>query len=125
MDADAIRDLFRPLGTVTVRRMFGGAGIYRDGVILAIEVEGEIYLKADAHTVPDFRAAGSEPFVYDGKGKPVTMSYWRMPGEAYDDPDAFRPWGEKAWAAAQRAQAIKAIAASRRRGIGATKKAGR
>ena len=32
VDAEFIRDLFRPFGAVTVRRMFGGAGLFADGV---------------------------------------------------------------------------------------------
>ena len=47
MDSEAIKDLFAAFGTVTVRRMFGGAGIYADGVMIAIAFDGEVYLKAD------------------------------------------------------------------------------
>jgi DNA transformation protein len=46
VDADAIRDLFGALGAVDTRRMFGGHGIYLEGRILALEIGGEIYIKA-------------------------------------------------------------------------------
>ena len=42
--------------------MFGGAGVYRDGVFFALATsDGGIYLKCDAEIEPRFRAAGSQP----------------------------------------------------------------
>lgn len=83
--------------------MFGGHGIYRDGVMFALEAEGEIYAKADGETEGAFRAAGSAPFAYDTKdGRHVVMSYWRLPDEALEDPDALKHWAELALAAARR-----------------------
>lgn len=64
MDDAAIRDLFARLGPVTIRRMFGGKGIYREGTIFALEVDGDILLKADAETIPAFIAAGSRQWLY-------------------------------------------------------------
>ena len=58
MDNDAIAELFAGLGPVSIRRMFGGKGIYLDGVIFAIELRDELMLKADAISAPDFVAAG-------------------------------------------------------------------
>jgi DNA transformation protein and related proteins len=40
MDDAAIRDMFAGLGPVTIRRMFGGKGIYHDGIIVALEIDG-------------------------------------------------------------------------------------
>ena len=74
MDDAAIRDLFERVGPVTIRRMFGGKGIYREGTIFALEVDGEVLLKADAETAPAFAAAGSRQWLYDGKdGRRVAM----------------------------------------------------
>lgn len=58
MDDETIRDLFSAIGLVTIRRMFGGKGIYRDGLIFALVVRGELLLKADAQTAPAFAEAG-------------------------------------------------------------------
>ena len=54
MDNDAISDLFAGLGPVSITRLFGGKGIYHQGVIFAIEIRGELMLKADADSAPDF-----------------------------------------------------------------------
>ena len=51
--------------------------------------------------------AGGMPFVYDGKGKPITMSYWTVPGGAMDSPEAMLPWARLALAAALRSAASK------------------
>ena len=65
MRAEALEDLFRPLGPVTVRRLFGDRGVLLDGVMFALEFRGEIYLKADAESEAAFKAAGSRQFAYD------------------------------------------------------------
>ncbi len=105
MDNDAIEEMFEGLGPVTIKRMFGGKGIYHAGRILALEMRGEILLKADVETAPDFEAAGSQQWVYAGKpgGKPVKMPYWSVPEDAFDDPDIMAQWVRRAYAAAVRA----------------------
>jgi DNA transformation protein len=102
-DLDWFRELLAPLGRITVRRMFGGAGLYADGLIVGLEVEGGLYLKTDDRTRERFAEAGGSPFVYDGKGKPIVMSYWTPPEDAMDSPEAMRPWARLALEAAQRA----------------------
>ncbi|MCR4266501.1 TfoX/Sxy family protein [Nitratireductor sp. ZSWI3] len=104
MDDDAIRDLFASLGPVTIRRMFGGKGIYHRGVVFALEVGGEILLKADAQTAALFAEAGSRQWVYEGqKGRgPVAMPYWSIPDPAIDDPDEMALWALRAFEAGMR-----------------------
>jgi len=100
-------ELLAPLGRIAARRMFGGAGLYADGLIVGLEVEGALYLKTDETSRRAFADAGGHPFVYEGKGKPVTMSYWTPPEEAMDSPEAMRPWARLALDAALRSAAKK------------------
>lgn len=102
MDADRIHELFAPIGAIAIRRMFGGAGIYRDGRMFALEADGELYLKVDQTTRAAFAAVGSRPFTYTGKGKPVAMSYWLLPETAHEDPDELVHWATLALSAAAR-----------------------
>jgi len=90
------------VGPVRSRAMFGGAGIYADDLMFALIAFETLYLKVDAETEPLFAAAGSEPFVYEGKSRPVQMSYWRCPEEAFDDPDVMATWAQRALKAARR-----------------------
>jgi DNA transformation protein len=83
--------------------MFGGAGVYRDGLMFALLAGGEIFLKSDAETKPSFTEAGSHPFMHEGRGgRRVETSYWSLPEAALDDGDVLRIWAERAYAAALR-----------------------
>ena len=108
MDAERIQDIFSAFGPVTVRRMFGGAGIYADGTMFALVDEGVIYLKGNESLIPDFEKAGSTPFCYSAKGgRKVVMSYWRMPEGLYDDPEELARWAKRSLAAAQQSASRK------------------
>jgi DNA transformation protein and related proteins len=103
VDPEHIRDLFAGFGPVSVRRMFGGAGIFADGVMFALIVRDVIYLKVDDVTLPAFEQEGMSPFTYTAKGGTRgVMSYWRMPDRLYDDPDELARWAAAALAAALR-----------------------
>jgi DNA transformation protein len=107
MDNAAIEEMFEGLGPVTIKRMFGGKGIYHQGLIIAIDLRDEIMLKADATSAPAFEQAGARQWAYEGKkGKPVLMPYWSVPDEALDDPDEMRKWVVLAFEAATRAQSV-------------------
>jgi len=100
--------MFAAFGAISVRRMFGGAGLYAGGVMFGLVSDGQIYLRADAATVAAFEREGSTPFEYGTKaGKRAVMSYWRLPDRLYDDPDDLAQWAKRALAAAQRKSAAK------------------
>lgn len=104
MDDAAISDMFAGVGPVTVKRMFGGKGIYCQGIIVAVEVDGEILLKADSETAPLFANAGATQWAYEGKkkGKPIAMPYWSIPDSALDNPDEMAVWARRAYEAGLR-----------------------
>jgi DNA transformation protein len=106
MDAEIIRDLFREFGAVDIRRMFGGAGVFVDGRMIALIARDVIYLKADAETVPAFEREGLGQFRYATKnGEHTLTSYWRMPDRLYDDAEELARWARDAHAVALRAAA--------------------
>ena len=111
-------ELLAPLGEARSRRMLGGFGLYVDNLFVALILSQRLYLKADAQTQAQFKAAGGEPFVYAGKTDPVTISYWTVPPQAMDSPDGMQPWARLALEAARRAKLSKA---SRRRSRPTTK----
>ena len=71
MSAEALKELFKPFGDVAVKRMFCGYGVYAEGLCFAIESDGEVFLKVDTESRASFSAAGSSPFIYLAKGKPI------------------------------------------------------
>jgi DNA transformation protein len=102
---ELLRELLAPVGAIAVKRMFSGASIYADGVIFALVEDDVLYLKADQTTKSRFEEEGLGPFVYEGKTRPVAMSYWRVPERLYDDPDEMADWSRQAIAVARRAKA--------------------
>ena len=107
MDPEFIRELFAPFGPVTVKRMFGGAGIWSDGLMLALEFDGAIFLRVDEASIPDFEREGSKPFVYTRAKSPgrvgrASQSFWRLPERLYDEPDELAVWARRAFAIAER-----------------------
>jgi len=101
-DPDYIKELFSVFGPVSVRRMFGGAGIFASGLMIGLIADDEIYLKTDERTAPAFEAEGMKPFTYGAKRRRVVMSYWRMPERLLDDPDELAQWARVALSAAER-----------------------
>ncbi len=102
---DYIKDLFAPFGVITIRKMFGGAGVYCDGAIFAITGDDDLWLKVDDVTRAEFETAGLAPFVVEfSKGKAGTMSYYNAPDEIYDDNDVLTHWTELALGASRRAK---------------------
>jgi DNA transformation protein and related proteins len=108
-----VLDLLASWGGVSARRMFGGYGLYRQGLMFALVADDVLYLKADDGNRAAFEEAGTKPFTYDGKSKPVTMSYWEAPPDLFDEPEAMRAWARRAFEAALRANALKARGKSR------------
>ncbi|MDZ7652767.1 MAG: TfoX/Sxy family protein [Burkholderiaceae bacterium] len=99
-----VRETMKPWAPVSARRMFGGHGLYRDGLMFALEAFDTLYLKVDRQTEQLFRAALCRPFVYEGKGRPVQMSYWTAPPECAESAAEMARWCAFAWQAALRAQ---------------------
>lgn len=102
---DHLIDQLSPLGDARGRAMFGGWGVYLDGLIIGIIAFDSFYLKVDDQNRPDFEAAGSSPFTYEGKGQPMIMSYWECPADVLEDPDDLRRWTLASLAASRRAAA--------------------
>ena len=102
-----LEEMFAPLPGVSFKRMFGGLGVFHDGAMFGLVAYEQLYFKVDAKSQPAFADAGSEPFVYEGKGKPIQMSYWTAPDSAMDDPDEFEGWARLGMEAARRAAAKK------------------
>lgn len=103
-----VREAMEPLGTVTMRKMMGGAVLYLDGVVFAVADDGELWLKSDAESDAVWDEAGCDRFTFAGKdGEINTMNYRRAPSDVYDDADAMREWAGIAVAAGLRGAAKK------------------
>lgn len=95
------------LGRITrglrAKNMFGGVGLYAGEYFFALLDDDLLYFKVDASNRGDFEARGMGPFRPFGEGGEV-MQYYEVPAELLEDPDALRPWLEKAVEVARRAR---------------------
>jgi len=103
-----VRDAFADFGEVQVRPMFGGAGVYFDGVMFAMVTSDEgIYLKADDTSKGQFEAEGCGPFTYvppNGDRPPGIMPYWQVPDRLLEDTEELAIWARTAHDVAVRTQ---------------------
>lgn len=99
-----MHELFAEFGPVATRRMFGGHGVFHDGLMIGLIADDTLYLKVDEDTIPAFRELGLTPFEYQKGTKLVTMSYYLAPAEALEDPAELVPWAQLALAAAKRSR---------------------
>lgn len=100
--ADHLHDVFRLFGPIEVRRMFGGHGIYREGVMFALLAGETLYLKADARNAPAFRKRGLAQFEYHRKGKAAKLSYYAAPEIVMEDSTEAARWARSSFEAALR-----------------------
>ncbi|MEQ8407252.1 MAG: TfoX/Sxy family protein [Gammaproteobacteria bacterium] len=100
-------DLLQSVGPVSSRRMFGGHGIFLEGLMFGLIAGQELYLKVDGQSREEFTALGLQPFTYLRQGKTMQLNYYQAPEEALELPATMAEWGNKAYATAVRAAAAK------------------
>lgn len=101
---DYLHEVFEPFGRIRARRMFGGYGIYHDGIMFALVSGDTLYLKADDRTASLFETRSLPRFEYTRAGRTVGLSYYEAPEEIFDDPDEALAWARRAFDAALRAR---------------------
>jgi len=104
---DYLPELFESFGQVTLRRMFGGHGVYHDGRMFGLVADDTLFLKADDQNREHFTARGLGPFQYGKGDKLMAMSYYAAPAEIFDDPEEAAIWARRSFEAALRAAAAK------------------
>ncbi len=95
-----LNETFEEFGLIDARRMFGGYGIYHDGIMFGLVENNTLYLKADETTQEHFVSSGCSQFQYDRTGKTIKMSYYQAPEEIYDDRDKAALWAVRAYESA-------------------------
>jgi DNA transformation protein and related proteins len=101
---DYLLDLLRPWAPVAGRRMFGGYGIFRDGVMFGLVIRETLYFRTDDGNRAAYEAAGMGPFTYNRAGRVVSLAYHAVPPDLLDGGEDLVLWAESAYAAALRAR---------------------
>jgi DNA transformation protein len=83
-------------GSVTSRSMFGGVGLYLDGLFFALIDDDTLYFKVDDSSRARYEQAGSKPFC-PFPGRPdQPMGYWQVPAEVLEDSEELARWAREA-----------------------------
>lgn len=99
-----VLDQFEEFGDVHARAMFGGVGLYHQGVFFGIIAGDVLYLKVDAATRGEYVRAGMGPFTpYPERGG--TMQYYAVPVDVLESASELATWAERAVKVAERAAA--------------------
>ena len=73
---------------ISYRKMFGGIGVYSEGLFFAIMGDDRLYFKVDDSNYADYAAHRSEQF--------MNLRYYEVPVDILEDEDQLSEWVEKA-----------------------------
>ncbi len=122
--ANFVVELMAGFAPVQAKRMFGGFGIFWQGLMLGIIIEDKLYFKVDDASEPRFVQRGLARFQYESKGgRTASLRYCEAPPEVYDEPEHMAEWTRLAYECAVRqqkrpARARKSTPGSKARGGG-------
>lgn len=97
-------EVFERFGSISIRRMFGGHGVYRDGLMFALVTGDTLYLKTDPVIAAEFESRGLPSFEFRRQGRLMTTSYRQAPAEVLEDRDVAAEWARRSFEAALRAR---------------------
>ena len=102
-----IVDLLQFFGPVESKSMFGGFGMFLEGLMFGLVAGNELYLKVDTQNLQDYEDLGLQAFSFEKNGRQFKMSYYQAPEEAMEDAELLSDWASNAYDAAMRAAAKK------------------
>lgn len=92
-----VQDVLFDLPGITARAMFGGYGIYKQGIIFGLIANDVLYFKVSESNKADYENAKSKPFTYTKKdGIASVMSYWEVPESVLENKELLKEWVDKA-----------------------------
>jgi DNA transformation protein len=93
---DFVLEQLAKAGRVAPRAMFGGVGLYLDGLFFALIDDDTLYFKADDSSRARYERSESKPFRPFPDRSEQTMAYWQVPAEVLEDPDELAVWAREA-----------------------------
>ncbi|NND95075.1 MAG: TfoX/Sxy family protein [Flavobacteriales bacterium] len=97
-----IQDQLSEFGEVDIKRMFGGIGIFKDGLMFA-KIGGDTFrLKVDESNKKQYEDHGMKPFHSEKKKK--GMPYWEVPQVVLEDRTELAKWAKQSFEIALRSK---------------------
>lgn len=97
-----VLDLLESFGNIAARKMFGGYGLFKNGIMFGLVSDDTLYFKTDQMNRPDFEEQNLPPFSYNREEQKIALSYYQVPPEAVENKEALLHWAENAYQAAVR-----------------------
>ena len=111
--ATYVVDQLGGLGPVTVKRMFGGAGLYKGDVMFGIIDDARLFFRTSPDHAAAYESRGMKPF--EPWAGHVMNGYREVPPDVLEDADSAREWAQRAVADAKALKKPKRAAKGRRR----------
>ena len=89
--------------------MFGGLGVFLEGLMFGRIAGNELYLKVDSQNRQDSEDLGLQAYSYCKDGKKFKMSYYEAPEKAMNDAELLSTPASNALEAAMRVAAKKGV----------------
>lgn len=102
-----LKEIFEGFGPIEAKRMFGGYGVYHDGLMFGLISNDTLYLKVDDESRPLFESQGLTAFEYLRQGKSMHLSYYEAPPEMLENRHEAARWARLSYEAALRARIAK------------------
>jgi len=91
-----LEEVLQDIPGINQRRMFGGYGLYKDGIIFGMIIDDKLYFKLTPKSKKLFENSNASPFTYthNKSGKTVIMPYYEVPEEILEDKNTIYEWIE-------------------------------
>ena len=100
---DFVTDQLSSVGSILTKGMFGGVGLYADGIFFALIANDILYQKVDDTNRQDYESAGMDAFrPYPDKTR--SMQYFEVPVDVLEDQQELHAWARKSIAVALHAK---------------------
>jgi DNA transformation protein len=80
-----VMEKLSPMGDIKSRAMFGGYGIFHEGLMFSLIADDILYFKVSDSNREIYEKAKSKPF-------PHGISYWEVPTEVLEDNTQLHEW---------------------------------
>jgi DNA transformation protein len=111
------------LPAVRPNRMFGGIGLYSEGLFFGLIDDDTLYFKTSDANIEAYRARHMPKFMPFPDKTGAVMGYHQVPADVIEDAESLVAWARQSVAVALSVQAAKAAKSGKVRGAQAAKKA--
>lgn len=103
---DFVLEQLEHFGPITAKKMFGGIGLFFDGLMFGLIAKDVMYLKTDDSNRAEYEKASMVPFK-PFEDKPMLMPYYEVPGDILENKVELVRWARTAWEIARNKPPVK------------------